>query len=101
MKVVKRKKVVVAAVTMLALLAFAACAFALNATGSTVGSGVWTLINNDLLHGPIGAAAGVGLIVTGAVMAVMGKLSAAVWPLIGGGLMGMADTIVNSLGKIF
>ena len=97
----KKRKVLVMSVIMLSLLAFAACAFALNSTGSTVGTGVWTLINTDLLHGPIGAAAGVGLVVTGAVMAVLGKFSAAVWPLVAGGLMGMADTIVNSLGKIF
>lgn len=102
MQKMNKKKLVVAALTALAVLAIAGVAFALNnSSGSTTGAELYDLIVNDFIKGPIGSAAGVGFIVVGAVMAVMGKISGAIWPLIGGGTLALADTLADSLGMLF
>lgn len=93
---------VVLALSVLAILVVAGTAFALNG-GSTTGVGgeLYKLVVEDFIKGPIGAAAGTGFIVVGAVMAVMGKISGAIWPLIGGGMLASASGMANSLGMIF
>ena len=97
------KRVVVLVMTLLVVLATAGAAFALNGgSGNTgVGGDLYDLVVNKFINGPLGAAAGTGFIVVGAVMACMGKISGAVWPLIGGGLLASASTLASSLGLLF
>ena len=97
-------KRVVGLITVLAVLAIAGAAFALTGGTSgttTVGADLYDLVVNKFIAGPIGAAAGTGFIVVGAVMAVMGKISGAIWPLIGGGMLASASTLATSLGLLF
>jgi len=70
-------------------------------TTTGVGEDLYNLIVTDFIQGPIGTAAGVVLVVVGAVGAAMGKLSAAAWPLVGGGVLVAAPTLATSLGMIF
>lgn len=98
-----RKKMLVFGLTALLVVAVASVAFALNGgAGNTgVGGELYKLVVVDFIQGPIGAAAGTGFIVVGAVMAVMGKISGAIWPLIGGGMLASASSMAGSLGMIF
>lgn len=97
----KRKKLMVMMGTGLCVLAAASAAFALSSGTGTVGGDLYDLVVNKMIAGPIGAAAGTSFIVVGAVMAVMGKISGAVWPLVGGGMLASASTIASSLGMVF
>lgn len=100
----KRRKMVVALMAGLLVLAVAGTAFAfMTPTGAAteVGFDLYDLIVNKFIKGPIGAAAGVALVVVGAVGAALGKLSGAVWPLIGGGVLVGAPGLASSLGMIF
>ena len=66
-----------------------------------VGSDLYDLVVTKFIKGPIGTAAGVALVVMGAVGAAMGKLSTAAWPLVGGGVLVAAPTLATSLGMVF
>lgn len=91
-----------ALVVGVALLGLADQALAFG-TVDTNGTGyeLYELIVNDFIAGPLGTAAGVVLVVVGAIGAAMGKLSAAAWPLVGGGALALAPTLAESLGMIF
>lgn len=89
-----------ALVVGVALLGLADQALAFKTTEG-VGEDLYSLIVDDFIKGPIGTAAGVVLVVVGAVGAAMGKLSAAAWPLVGGGVLVAAPTLATSLGMIF
>ena len=95
-----RRAVVMMAVASLIVLA-AGSAFAFSATTNGVGSSLYTLIVTNIIQGPIGTAAGVVMLAGGAVGAAMGKLSAAAWPLVGGGLLIAAPSIATSMGMLF
>ena len=100
----KRRKMVVALMAGLLVLAVAGTAFAfMSPTGAAteVGYDLYNLVVNKFIKGPIGSAAGVALVVVGAVGAAMGKLSGAAWPLIAGGILVGAPGIATSLGMIF
>lgn len=98
----KKKKLVVGFVASMAVLCLSVAAFALtNTGGSTVGQELYTIIVTDFIAGPIGQAVGTIFVVVGAVMAVMGKIHTAVYPLIGGAVLASASTIATSLGAIF
>ena len=100
----KNRKVLVLVVTSLVVLAMAGVAMAFlapAAAGSTVGYDLYDLVVNKIIKGPMGSAAGVVMLVAGAVGAAMGKLSSAAWPLVGGGLLVAAPGIATSLGMLF
>jgi len=97
----KKKYFVMLAVVM-AVVAMAGVAMAFNAGASgDVGYELYDLIVNKFIKGPIGAAGGTGLLVVGAVMAGLGKISGAAWPLVGGGILVSASALANSLGMTF
>lgn len=100
MKMVKKKTVVVMVLAVVSVLVVAGAAFALSPGTETTGAELYDLIVNKFIKGPIGAAAGTGFMVVGAVMAAMGKMSAAIYPLIGGGILASASALANSLGMI-
>lgn len=104
----KKESVVLMAVAVLvvglAVLGVVDPAEAFNAAGNaTTGKGheLYDLIVTDFINGPIGTTTGTVFIVVGAIMAAMGKLAGAAWPLVGGGLLVAAPNIANSLGMIF
>ncbi len=96
-----RKKMVVVVLAALSIVAVASVAFALSPGAETTGLELYDLIVNKFIKGPIGAAAGTAFMVIGAVMAAMGKIGAAVYPLIGGGVLASASALANSLGMVF
>lgn len=103
MQKIDNKKMVVMVLVALAVMAVAGSAFALGNGGAAgdVGYELFDLIVNKFIKGSIGAAAGTSFMVVGAVMAVMGKISAAIYPLIGGGMLASASALANSLGMLF
>jgi len=101
MQKIDRKRIIVMVLAALAVIAVAGSAFALAPGSETTGLELYDLVVNKFIKGPIGAAAGTGFMVVGAVMAAMGKISAAVWPLIGGGVLASASALANSLGMVF
>lgn len=101
---VKRKKAMVMALTVALVVVAAGAAYAFLApTGAAgeVGGDLYELVVDKFIKGPIGSAAGVALVVTGAIGAAMGKLTGAAWPLIGGGILVAAPSMATSLGMLF
>lgn len=96
-----KKKLFVTAMTVLAMIAMSGVAMAFTADPSGKGYEIYDLIVNDFIGGPIGAAGGTGLMVVGAVMAGLGKISGAAWPLVGGGILVSASALAQSLGMTF
>ena len=98
-----KKKTIMCVVAVLVVAVASTTAFALTGGSNTTGVGyeLYDLVVNKFINGPIGGAAGTGFIVVGAVMAVLGKVSQAIWPLIGGGMLAAASGMANSLGMIF
>lgn len=103
MQKIDNGKMVVMMLVALAVIAVAGSAFALGNGGAAGDTGyeLYDLVVNKLIKGSIGAAAGTGFMVVGAVMAALGKVSAALWPLIGGGMLASASALANSLGMLF
>ena len=98
----KNRNVLVMVVVSLVVLAMAGVAMAFTTpTNAGVGFSLYKLIVTDIVQGPIGTAAGVVMLAGGAVGAAMGKLTAAAWPLVGGGILVAAPTIATSLGMLF
>lgn len=99
----KKKKIVVAVLCALAVIAVVGLAFAFTspAVATDPGYGLWDLIVNKYIKGPIGTAAGVTILTMGAVGAAMGKLGGAAWPLVGGGMLVTAPSLAVSLGMLF
>lgn len=97
------KKVLVTVLTVmsLVLLVGVAMAFMSPAVTTDPGYDLWNLIVNKFIKGPLGTAAGVVMLTAGAVGAAMGKLSGAVWPLVGGGVLVTAPSLAVSLGMLF
>lgn len=105
-KSTNRKRMLVAVLTVALAVVVAGAAFAFTDPGASAGTGVvgwdlYDLVVNKFIKGPIGSAAGVSLVVVGAVGAAMGKLTGAVWPLIGGGVLVGAPSMAISLGMLF
>jgi uncharacterized membrane protein len=101
MKQGKRKKLMVALVVALVVVSVCSIAYAFTIPTSGTGYELYDLIVNQYILGPIGAAAGIVMLTTGAIGATMGKLGAAAWPLVGGGMLVIAPKLAGSLGMLF
>ena len=99
----RRNNVLLTMLVVMAVVALAGVALAFTAPTVTTNPGydLWDLIVNKFIKGPLGTAAGVVMLTAGAVGAAMGKLSGAVWPLVGGGALVTAPSLAVSLGMLF
>lgn len=100
----KKEKLMMIVIVALVVLSIAGIAMAFMTPAAASGAAgweMWDLIVNKFIKGPIGTATGVVMLVAGAVGAAMGKLSSAVWPLVGGGALATAPSLAVSLGMIF
>ena len=83
------------------LTSMATNAFALAAPGAgTFAYDIYDIAINSILKGPIGFVAGAAAIVFGSVIAIQGKILAAVPAILGGAALLKADSIVTTLGAI-
>lgn len=89
------------AVVLVVALAGVAFAFTSPTSNAEVGYDLWDLIVNKFIKGPIGTTTGVVFMAIGAIAAALGRMSAAAWPLVGGGVLVAAPTLATSLGMIF
>ena len=94
-----RQLIVLSAVVLTASMA--TNAFALAAPGAgTFAYDIYDIAINSILKGPIGFVAGAASIVFGAVIAIQGKILAAVPAVLGGAMLLKADSIVTTLGAV-
>jgi len=59
---------------------------------------IYDVVVNKMVKGPVGAAAGIGLMVLGGVNLAMARWGSAVFPILGGALLYKADSIASTLG---
>lgn len=94
------KQIMVLSAALL-VVSMATDAFALAAPGAgTFAYDIYDIAINSILKGPIGFVAGAAAIVFGAVIAIQGKILAAVPAVLGGAALLKADSIVTTLGAI-
>ena len=93
-----KKRVYVQMVLTLSLVLISKAGFAFTGT-STFASDVFTLMS-DIVDGPIGQAAALGLIAIGAGMMMFRQPLAGIMGIISGGVIALAPTITTSLGAV-
>ncbi len=88
-------------VAIVVSLSFAPSAWALTSPGAgSFAYDIYDIAINSILKGPIGFVAGTAAIVFGSVIAIQGKILAAIPAILGGAALLKADSIVNTLGAI-
>lgn len=93
-----QRKAYLQLVLTLGLVLISKAAFAFTGT-STFASDIFTLMS-DIVDGPIGQAASLGLIAIGAGMMMFRQPLAGVMGIISGGVIALAPTITTSLGAL-
>lgn len=84
--------------TLLVVGVLTGSAFAFTPPSGGLMYDIYDIVVNDLIKGPVGAAAGVAAMVFGGVKLMMGQWGGAVWPILGGAVLYKADTLATSLG---
>lgn len=92
------KKFVLQLVLTLGVMLLSKASFAFTGT-STFASDIFTLMN-DIVDGPIGQAAAIGLIAIGAGMMMFRQPLAGIMGIISGGVIALSPTITTSLGAL-
>ena len=94
-----KQLILLSAVILVTSMATNALALAAPGAG-TFAYDIYDIAINSILKGPIGFVAGAAAIVFGSVIAIQGKILAAVPAILGGAALLKADSIVTTLGAI-